>query len=194
MSFLIVPPLCALEIIRKDFLWIKSLSRLLKVIQGQSAISFIQALLYRIMYLFPNLNDIFSHNPITFTYCSWIFISSFMYMTLDVIEIGGNTYTKGKFRWKWWKFCSWKVLNELGKAQSWLSVWKKLSNFNENFRTWHISISYWTSELLNFSNATFKLRKNFLISETSFQLRIFQHKFFQILDLSPFTSQLYINL
>ena len=92
------PPIGALEIIRKDFLWIKSLSRLLKVIQGQSAISFIQALLYRIMYLFPNLNDIFSHNPITFTYCSRIFIPGFMYMTLNVMKIGGNTCTKGNSR------------------------------------------------------------------------------------------------
>ena len=91
------PPIGALEIIRKDFLWIKSLSRLLKVIQGQSAISFIQALLYRIMYLFPNLNDIFSHNPITFTYCSRIFISRFMNMTLYIIKIGGNRCIKGKF-------------------------------------------------------------------------------------------------
>ena len=78
--------------------FIKSLSRLLKVIQGQSAISFIQALLYRIMYLFPNLNDIFSHNPITFTYCSRIFIPGFMYMTLNVMKIGGNTCTKGNSR------------------------------------------------------------------------------------------------
>ena len=59
------PPIGALEIIRKvDFIRIY-----IKVIQVQSTKSFIQALLYRIMYLFPNLNDIFSHNPITFTHC-----------------------------------------------------------------------------------------------------------------------------